>query len=121
MAEGNIEAPQVDLARRPGGVDEQGAHTKVPQEPGRPRRFLGVTGDGNPDNNPGPRRQRLSNRGSETRGAPRYRRAEGLPKRSGTGVWESERPIVVMNSGNPPQGTRGSEGAAGKRNRRRER
>ena len=35
LMEGNTGAPQLDLAPRPGGVDEQGAYTKVPQEPGR--------------------------------------------------------------------------------------
>src|SRR4051794_26742772 len=39
--EGRVAAPQWPGVRDPAGVREQGTSTRVPQEPGRPRRLLG--------------------------------------------------------------------------------
>lgn len=91
-AAGNSESPHLrpsSKVRRNGltGVCEQGMSTKVPQKPGIPGRIR--------------REQR------------RYRVAEGQPMRGGTGVRESEHPIVPMKQGQQTERPCGGKGVPG--------
>ena len=93
--------------RDPAGVREQDTLTRVPQEPGRPRRLHGTSRLELPGD-------QLQARGpaNETRVQPWYRSAKAT-KRGGMGDGESERRIVPGKRGNRPEGPRGGKEAPG--------
>jgi hypothetical protein len=88
------------------------AHTRVPQEPGRPLHLLGKSRREHRVTNSGPLADAPGGRGSEQRVRPGYRRAKET-KRGGRGGGESERRIVPWKRGNRPEGPRRGKEAPG--------
>src|SRR5262245_14720885 len=79
--------------------------TRVPQEPGRPRRLHRSPGRAPRLTSPGSRNTALGVRGERTASARWYRRAKAT-KRRGTNDEESEHLIVPVKRGNRPEGPR---------------
>ena len=115
QAEGSIGGAVEAWRADPAGVEEQGTRTEGPQEPGRPCRFRRARcrcGRPPATNSPGPRRAARGRRGSERRGAARYRRAKET-KRGGRTAGSRSALVVPMKPGNRPEGPRGGKGAPG--------
>src|SRR5512135_3906257 len=110
--EGRVAAPQGPGVRDPAGVREQDTFTRVPQEPGRPRRLHGKSRPELPGD-------QLQARGRRTR-RPRERNtgATGIPPSEGNEARRDGRRGVgasrsTFEAGEPTRGTPWREGGAG--------
>src|SRR3712207_104160 len=112
MTEGRVTALQWPGVRDPAGVREQDTFTRVPQEPGRPRRLHGKSRPELPGH-------QLQARGRRTR-RPRERKpgATVVPPSEGNEARRNGRqgvgaPHTTDDAGEPTRGTPSREGGAG--------
>src|SRR5918995_1669242 len=110
--EGRVAAPQRPGVRDPAGVGEQDTFTRVPQEPGRPRRLHGTSRLEIPGHQlracgGRPRRPRERNAGA-TVVPPSEGNEARRDGRQGVGA-----PRTTWDAGEPTRGTPSREGGAG--------